>query len=72
MREAFPQEFKGKQAPPKRKVGVTQNMPDNQVKKGSKKVVKLTKGQVEAAKRMGVDLKDYARQVADLANNEEE
>ena len=59
MRHMFPEEFE-EEAKPKRRANVVAPA----TRSVSPKKVTLTKTQVNLAKRLGVPLEDYARQVA--------
>jgi len=63
MRQDFPHKFEGQSAPAQKVASVSQGRTSQK----SKKSVKLTPAQISVAKKLGVPLDAYAKEVAKLA-----
>ena len=63
MRQDFPHKFNGKSAPAQKVASVSQGRTSQK----NKKSVKLTPAQISVAKKLGVPLDAYAKEVAKIA-----
>ena len=66
MRQDFPHKFNGKSAPAQKVASVSQGRASQKTKKS----VKLTPAQISVAKKLGVPLEAYAKEVAKIAARE--
>ena len=66
MRQDFPHKFNGKSAPAQKVASVSQGRASQRTKKS----VKLTPAQISVAKKLGVPLEAYAKEVAKIAARE--